>query len=127
MMICCTVCIHASKRVRSVQAARMLISHGANVNARDADGQTPLFYAALCEHKQARTAPQRSVLQCSCCAPLQRSPIQGTICAVVLSWPAGSDSRGSVCISTIAYCLLGLCLLETFLKHCFSRVYTQEA
>lgn len=36
----------------------MLISHGADVNARDADGQTPFFYAALCEHKEVQTGLQ---------------------------------------------------------------------
>ena len=34
----------------------MLVSHGADVNTRDVDGQTPLFYAALCEHKQVQIA-----------------------------------------------------------------------
>jgi len=32
---------------------QVLLAHGANANAADEDGQTPLQYASLCEHKQA--------------------------------------------------------------------------
>ena len=36
------------------QMVKLLVQHGADMDARDADRQTPLFYAALCEHSQVR-------------------------------------------------------------------------
>ena len=34
----------------------MLLSYGADINATDEDGQTPLQYAILCDHKQVTIA-----------------------------------------------------------------------
>ena len=35
-----------------MQVIQVLLAHGASANAADEDGQTPLQYATLCEHKQ---------------------------------------------------------------------------
>lgn len=35
---------------------KVLLSHGADAEANDEDGQTPMQYAALCEHKQVSIA-----------------------------------------------------------------------
>ena len=35
-----------------MQALELLVSKGAAPNAKDADGQTPMHYAALSEHEQ---------------------------------------------------------------------------
>jgi len=38
-----------------VQVITVLLSHGANVDATDEDGQTPLQYALLCDHQQVKS------------------------------------------------------------------------
>lgn len=35
-----------------MQALKLLVSRGAALNAKDADGQTPMHYAALSEHEE---------------------------------------------------------------------------
>ena len=39
-----------------MQVINLLLAHGADINATDVDGQTPLQYAMLCDHEQVGNA-----------------------------------------------------------------------
>lgn len=53
---CFGACEHNFKRVLTrhciLQVIKTLLAHGADVNAADIDGQTPLQYAILCDNQQ---------------------------------------------------------------------------
>lgn len=49
----CTALHFAADR-GSMEAARLLISAGADINAQDADGQTPMHYACITENREVR-------------------------------------------------------------------------
>ena len=52
------VILHADQGAAhlDVQVITVLLSHGANINATDEDGQTPLQYALLCDHQQVKSS-----------------------------------------------------------------------
>jgi ankyrin repeat protein len=57
-----------------VQVINVLLLHGANINATDEDGQTPLQYALLCDHQQVNSSCyQRNFM----CIVSQLSVVQG--------------------------------------------------
>ena len=54
MQVLCEIPPIRSRRIRKcgMQALKLLISRGAALDAQDADGQTPMHYAALSEHQE---------------------------------------------------------------------------
>ena len=54
-----------------VQVITVLLSHGANINATDEDGQTPLQYALLCDHQQVKSSCYQRKVGVHCGASVQ--------------------------------------------------------
>ena len=67
-----------------VQVITVLLSHGANINATDEDGQTPLQYALLCDHRQVKSSCCQRNAGVHCGASVQVRVAQGLTAQILL-------------------------------------------
>lgn len=60
------VILHVSQGAThlGVQVITVLLSYGADINATDEDGQTPLQYALLCDHQQVKFSSYQRKIMC---------------------------------------------------------------